>query len=141
VIAAALRRYFLRMYAKEMQRSPDARAHWGAFGEATYQTVLLAILPIGGIFGTMIVIAPSSVADVLEAWRGPILIIVPVFALAAVYVMVRRLVADYRRAPPYNISDMATRRDTVISNIQFCGVLLCSIAMPFVAWLVKRVIA
>ncbi len=72
MLAEAIRRYFLRSYAAELAR-PDKRGHHDAFGEATFQTVLLIVQPMVSIGGSLIyLLLHTRLAGVLIAYRSSV---------------------------------------------------------------------
>src|SRR5262245_298630 len=121
-----------------MKRRPGERAHRGAVGEATYRTVFLAYMPVMGILVSLFLAAPPAVFAVMEAWRRPILIVVPLAMIVPVYAAVRYLIADYRRSPPADVWTYATKHDTVMIHVQFWAVLLASTALPWIAAVLLR---
>jgi len=132
MFAAAVQRYFLRVYAQGLARSAHS-AHWSPFAEATFQTVLIVIIPIAGLVATGIVLlGKTSFGVFMEQQRYAITVgSAVVFPLAA-YIFVRKHVQGYRNSPQSAASFGATR-DRVISNVQFWCVLVSSLALPWIA--------
>jgi len=139
MLTDAIKRYFLRVYAAELSQPQDRQAHWGAFGEAAFQTVFLVSLPLGGITGAVIVLAPSTLDAWLTVNRSAIISGIAAAVFTTSYLIVRRLVREFRGSPQ-SASPYTSRRDRIICNAQFWGVFVSSLSLPFAAalfgWLV-----
>jgi len=130
-LVRGVQHYFLRVYAEECRKENRSGA-WGPFGEAMFQTVLLASLPIAGLSAATVVLFFSSLEQILTSYGGPIAVGFALASLAAVYLSVRHIVGD-PKALPALISAYGTRRDRAVQNIQFWCVLGGSLALPWLA--------
>jgi hypothetical protein len=127
-------RYFLRIYAQELRRSERGRG-WGPFGEAVYQTVLIVLIPLVGVCAAAIVLLMTTSQEhrqwLLE-YRVATIACVATVPLLAAFVLVKGLVWSYRGARA-DALEFGTRRDLIITNMQFWAVLLGSLALPWIA--------
>jgi hypothetical protein len=135
-VVRGLRLYFLRVYAAESLKTNRSNS-WGPFGEAMFQTVLLASMPIAGLGGAVIVLLPRSLDHVLTAYRSVITGGGAVASLVAVYLLVRHIAGDPKSLPA-STSAYGTERDRVMIHIQFWCVLVGSLALPWLAAGVRK---
>lgn len=130
-LTRAIETYFLRMYAAELSQSRN-RAPWGPFWEAVFQTALVVYLPIVGIGAATVVLLPASLSGALSINRGVIEVCAAAASAAAAYLLVWRLVRDYKQSPQ-SAASYGSSRDRIIGNVQFWSVLVSSLLLPFIA--------
>jgi len=132
-VSDGITRYFLRMYAVELGRT-ERRRGWGPFGEAVFQTVLLVLIPIIGVCAAGLVLMGASQAGYrwLMEYRAAVIGCFAILPLVAAFTLVKGLVWGYRESRGEALK-FGTRRDRVVSNLQFWVVLLGSLALPWVA--------
>lgn len=131
-----IRRYFLRVYAGENGKSHRSGS-FGPFGEAMFQTILIILLPIGGIGAAAIVLLFPLLEHFLAVYRVEVLSGFAGVSLIAAYLLVKRVAGDPRLLPSL-ASAYGTARDRVVVNIQFWCVLGGSLALPWIAAGLRR---
>jgi hypothetical protein len=122
------------VYAVELGRKPT-RMGLGPFGEAVFQTVLIAFLPIVGACSAALVLAMASsranYASFIQ-YRHPVTVCFAVVPILLAFMLVKRLVWEYRDSRA-SVAEFGNRRDRLICNLQFWAVLLGSSALPWMA--------
>ena len=140
MLTDAIRRYFLRIYAAELARPPDRQAHWGAFGEATFQTVLLVVLPIIGVGAAAgVLLLETNLHAFLMEHRPVVTASFAVAPGALACLVVRHLVSEYRDQPQAAALH-SSARERARSHWQFWCVLALSLAIPWIAALGVRLV-
>ena len=135
-VVRGLRRYFLRVYAGESLKA-SRYSSWSPYGEALFQTFLLAVIPFIGLGGAAVVLLFPLLERELIAHRGVITAGYVVTSFIAVFLFVRRVAGDPKSLPA-SISAYCTKRDRVMIHIQFWCVLVGSLALPWLAAGVRR---
>jgi hypothetical protein len=102
-----------------------------------FQTVLLASIPFMGVSGAAIVLLFPFLEHELITYRGVITGGFVVASLIAVYLFVRHIAGDPKSLPDL-VSEYGTKRDRVMTNIQFWCVLVGSLALPWLAAGVRK---